>query len=98
MATVQDAVDRALGAISGLAHQGEAIEDEWQYVTDLEAAWRARLEEVAAARGTEPLPEAVIAAVDRVAAEAEAIEDPHRAIDWLSTLPQVALLALGEAT
>ena len=25
------------------------------------------------------------------------IADPHRAIDWLSTLPQVALAALGEA-
>jgi hypothetical protein len=98
MATVQDAVDRSLGAMSGLAQQGEAIEDEWQYVTDLEAAWRARLEEVAATRGSEPLPEAVAAAVNRVAAEAEAIADPHRAIDWLSTLPQVALLALGEAT
>jgi hypothetical protein len=24
------------------------------------------------------------------------VNDPHRAIDWLSTFPQVALLALGE--
>jgi hypothetical protein len=24
------------------------------------------------------------------------VTDPHRAIDWLSTLPQVALAALGE--
>ena len=24
------------------------------------------------------------------------ISDPHRAIDWLSTFPQVVLLALGE--
>ena len=24
------------------------------------------------------------------------IEDPHRAIDWLSTFPQVVLLAIGE--
>lgn len=29
--------------------------------------------------------------------EAGRITDPHRAIDWLSTLPQVALAALGEA-
>ena len=98
MPTVQDAIDRALGAMSRLAQQGEAIEDEWQYVTDLEAAWRGRLDEVAASRGTEALPPTGAAAVDRVAVEAEAIEDPHRAIDWLSTLPQVALLALGEAT
>jgi hypothetical protein len=30
-------------------------------------------------------------------AEASSIADPHRAIDWLSTLPQVALAALGES-
>ena len=29
-------------------------------------------------------------------AETEAISDPHRAIDWLSTFPQVVLLALAE--
>ena len=97
MPTVQDAVDRALGALAGLAGLGEAIEDEWQYVTDLHAAWRTRLEEVAAARGSEALPETVWAAVDRAGVEAASIEDPHRAIDWLSTFPQVALLALGEA-
>ena len=28
--------------------------------------------------------------------EADSIQDPHRAIDWLSTFPQVVLLALGE--
>ena len=27
---------------------------------------------------------------------AAAITDPHRAIDWLSTYPQVVLIALGE--
>ena len=97
MPTVQDAVDRALSALTTLAQRGEAVEEEWQYVTDLEAAWRARLEEVATTRGTEPISDAVAAAVDRAGLEAEAIGDPHRAIDWLSTLPQVALLALGEA-
>jgi len=97
MPTVQDAVDRALGALSTLAERGEAIEDEWQYVTDLEAAWRGRLGEVASHRGPEPIPDAIAAAVERAGAEAESIEDPHRAIDWLSTFPQVALLALGEA-
>jgi hypothetical protein len=25
-----------------------------------------------------------------------ALDDPHRAIDWLSTFPQVLLIALGE--
>ena len=29
-------------------------------------------------------------------AEVGLITDPHRAIDWLSTFPQVVLLAAGE--
>ena len=35
-------------------------------------------------------------AIDRAIVEVDLIEDPHRAIDWLSTFPQVVLLALGE--
>jgi hypothetical protein len=97
MPTVRSAVDRALAGLATLAARGETITDEWQYATDLEAAWRARLEEVAAARGGEPVDLTTAAAVDRAAIEAESIEDPHRALDWMSTLPQVALLALGEA-
>jgi hypothetical protein len=38
----------------------------------------------------------VTAAVDAAIAEIDAIADPHRAIDWLSTFPQVVLLALGD--
>ena len=34
--------------------------------------------------------------VARAVDEARLISDPHRAIDWLSTLPQVVLVALGE--
>jgi len=97
MVTVPVAIDRVQAALSALTARGETIEDEWQYVTDLEAAWRTRLEEVASARGGEPVPSHVETALERVSAEAESIEDPHRAIDWMSTLPQVALLALGEA-
>lgn len=37
------------------------------------------------------------AAIDRLVAEADMVTDPHRAIDWLSTLPQATLVALGEA-
>jgi len=51
---------------------------------------------VADARGPDPLADPVAAAVDRAIAEIELIDDPHRAIDWLSTFPQVVLLALGE--
>jgi hypothetical protein len=61
------------------------------------AAWRERLTEVADRRGTEPVPEAVATAVDRAITEIGLITDPHRAIDWLSTYPQVVLLALDEA-
>lgn len=74
----------------------EAIEDEWPDTEALAAAWRDRFDEVDAARGTEPAPAAVVIAVDALVAESRRIDDPHRAIDWLSTFPQVLLLALGE--
>jgi hypothetical protein len=41
-------------------------------------------------------PEPVESAVDRVIEEALLVTDPHRAIDWLSTLSQVVLVALDE--
>lgn len=97
MPTVRAAIDRALTGFVGLTEKAEPIEEEWQYVADLETVWRARFAEVADARGDEPLTADVEAAIDRVTEEAAAIDDPHRAIDWLSTLPQVVLLALGEA-
>ena len=52
---------------------------------------------VAVRRGTEIAPDERGAAVDRVISEVGLISDPHRAIDWLSTFPQVVLLALDEA-
>lgn len=94
--TVKPAIERALEAYTALAELGEEIEDEWSYVNDLADAWRRRLVEVAEERGTDPAPEAVSAAVDRAIAEIGLIADPHRAIDWLSTFPQVVLLTLGE--
>jgi thioesterase domain-containing protein len=95
-ATVDDLIGRALDAYAELASLGEEVEDEWTYVTDLEAAWRARLDEVAGARAAEPAPAAIEAAIDRAIEEVALIRDPHRAIDWLSTFPQVVLTALGE--
>jgi hypothetical protein len=97
-ATVDDLIGRALEAYAALEALGEEIEDEWTYVADLEAAWRTRLEEVAAARGDEPAAPPIVAAVDRVIEEIGLVGDPHRAIDWLSTFPQVVLVALGERT
>jgi hypothetical protein len=93
---IRDLVDRAIVAERALADLGETIDDEWSYVNDLDAAWSARLAEVADRHADEPAPAAVAEAIGEAIAETEAIRDPHRAIDWLSTFPQVVLLALGE--
>jgi hypothetical protein len=95
-ATVHDLVVRALAAHDGLAAVAAPLDEEWQYVADLGAAWGARLRRVADERGSESTRGEVEAAVERVVEEAGLVTDPHRAIDWLSTLPQVVLLALGE--
>ena len=94
--TVDQAIDRALGAYARLTEQAEEIEEEWSYVNDLSSVWRERLELAAGSRTGAPLDPAVDAAVDRLIDEVDRITDAHRAIDWLSTFPQVALLALGE--
>ena len=96
-ATVADCIATALTGFAALAVTAEAVEDEWQYVTDLGTVWQARLQAVAVARGAEPAPSGAGPAIDALVSEAARIADPHRAIDWLSTLPQVALAAMGEA-
>lgn len=97
MSTVADCITRALAGFDTLAATAEPVEDEWQYVTDLGTVWKARLGAVVDARGTEPAPPGAEAAIEALVEEAGRITDPHKAIDWLSTLPQVALAALGEA-
>jgi hypothetical protein len=94
--TVDAALADALEAYASLGELGEEVDDEWTYVTELGAAWRDRLEAVADARAGEPLDPTVATAVEAVIDEIARIDDPHRAIDWLSTFPQVVLLALGE--
>jgi hypothetical protein len=94
--TVRSALGRALEALDGLQQLGEDVEDEWTYVNDLGAAWRSRLEAVVDARGDDPLTDGRAAAVDRAIEEAGLVGDPHRAIDWLSTFPQIVLVAVGE--
>jgi len=94
--TISEAIGRASSAYAALAELGETIEDEWSYVTDLTAAWQARFDSVAAARGDESIDPGGRAAVDAAIDEIGQITDPHRAIDWLSTFPQVVLLALGD--
>ncbi|MEO8436883.1 MAG: hypothetical protein ABI562_00385 [Chloroflexota bacterium] len=93
--TIRDAIDRALDAYAVLAELGEGIEDEWSYVNDLTDAWRTRFDEVVARHGDAEVSDETSAAIDRAVDEIEQIEDPHRAIDWLSTFPQVVLLAIG---
>jgi hypothetical protein len=94
--TVADCILRATAGFDALTATAEAIEDEWQYVTDLGTVWRGRFAQVVAARSEEPAPPGAAEAMEALVAEAALIADPHRAIDWLSTLPQVALAALGE--
>ncbi len=95
-ATVASAIARAIEAMDRLAATAEAVDDEWQYVTDLRTVWVARLRAASAPRAAEPAPAGAEEAVRTLAEDAAAITDPHRAIDWLSTLPQAVLLALGE--
>jgi len=94
--TIADLMSRALDAYDTLTSLGEDVEDEWSYVNDLSTAWRDRLALAADARGHETATDAAAIAFDRLADEVGRITDPHRAIDWLSTFPQVALIALGE--
>jgi hypothetical protein len=94
--SVRSTVERALDAYESLADLGSSIDDEWSYVDDLSEAWRGRLGEVVDARGDDAAPPDVSTAIDRAIDEVGLIADPHRAIDWLSTFPQVVLVALGE--
>jgi hypothetical protein len=94
--TIGDAIAAARPAYDDLTALAEDVEDEWSYVNDLARAWTERMDAVAAARGHEPAAPGVADAVPALAAEVALLDDPHRAIDWLSTFPQVLLIALGE--
>jgi hypothetical protein len=96
ISTVGDAIAVARLAYDDLTALAEDVEDEWSYVNDLAAAWIERMDAVADARGQEPAAAGVVASVPALAAEVALLDDPHRAIDWLSTFPQVLLIALGE--
>ena len=85
-----------LAAYEDLESLAEDIEGEWTYVTDVAAAWRERIGALIDERGLESVTELEAAAIRRAVDEIGRISDPHRAIDWLSTFPQVVLVALGE--
>jgi hypothetical protein len=95
-ATIPELMERAIAALETLAATAEPIDAEEQYVADLVLVWSARLRAVGAERATQAGSSELDDAIDWIAAEAARVGDPHRAIDWLSTLPQVALLAVGE--
>lgn len=95
-ATVDALLLRAVDSLAVLANTATSVEDEWQYVGDLVTVWGGTLRALAGARAGQAAPAGAEAAIDGLAAEAASISDPHRAIDWLSTLPVVALLAVGE--
>ncbi len=94
--SIASVIADAVATIDVLRERGEDVADEWQYVTDLAAAWTARLRAVEAAGGTAVVPLAVAEAIEAAGAEARLVDDPHRAIDWLSTYPQIVAVALGE--
>jgi hypothetical protein len=91
---IETVLPRAIGALEALAELGESIEDEWQYVSDLLRIHTADLRALAAA-DSRLVTGAAVDAIDLLADEAGRISDPHRAIDWLSTLPQAVRLALS---
>jgi hypothetical protein len=98
-ATRAGGVERALAAFDALVDLGETVADEWTYVNDLAAAGRAAIRKAGGApeAASTPLARSRAAAILAAAAEIGRIEDPHRAIDWLSTFPAVVSLALGDA-
>ena len=93
--TVGDLAREALAAYEDLLGLAEEIEDEWTYVNDLAAAWQERIGRLIDEQGAATATTLEEAAISRAVDEIGRITDPHRAIDWLSTFPQVVLLTLG---
>lgn len=93
---IEPVVGRAVDALGVLETLGEEVGDEWTYVTDLARVQRRRLAEIADRRGGTSLASDRVSAIDLAIAEVGRIVDPHRAIDWLSTFPDLVALALDE--
>jgi hypothetical protein len=100
-------LDSTPGTVAGvLAHArvgyaellavAETIEDEWSETNELATAWQDRFDLLESTRGSEAVDGRIVLATRALVAEAATIDDPHRAIDWLSTFPQVLLIALGD--
>ena len=89
-----DVIARAIDAYQALAELAENIEDEWQYVTALVDAYLPVIETLGASDTADTLTAPQIEAVDELITEIGLITDPHKAIDWLSTFPNVLALIL----
>lgn len=94
--TFDTLIERALTAYAALAELGEEVDEEWSYIQDLTETWRAVFEAARIARRSEVMSDEIVDALETAIDEVGRIQDPHRAIDWLSTFPQVTLIALGE--
>lgn len=94
--TVGDLAREALAAYEDLLSLAEEIEDEWMYVNDLSAAWQERIGELVDEQGAQSTTALEEAAISRAVDEVGRISDPHRAIDWLSTFPQIVLVTLSQ--
>lgn len=94
--TIGDLLDGALDAYVSLSELAGESEDEWSYVDTLTRSWSDQIQAVASARRHEPVTGELGGAVDEAIREIGQISDRYRALDWLSTYPQVILLALGE--
>jgi hypothetical protein len=90
--TTAGAIAQVLEAIDALEVLGETVVDDAQYVMDLARAWRLRLNAIADNRP--PVSPDQAEALELAIAEAASISDPHKAIDWLSTLPQLVQMIL----
>jgi hypothetical protein len=88
-------IGRALAAYRALGALGETVADEWQYVNDLVTVYSADLESLRAAGPDRVLPSSAVHAVEVAIEEIALIADPHRAIDWLSTFPQIVRLVVA---
>jgi hypothetical protein len=93
-ASARVVIERAIEAFRALGELGESVSDEWQYVNDLVAVHAADLRSLIEADPERVLPAATVRAVDVAIEEIRLIRDGHRAIDWLSTFPQIVRVAL----
>ena len=94
--TVADLAREALAAYEDLLSLAEEIEDEWMFVFALSSAWQELICELVDERGAQSTTALEAAAISRAVDEIGRISDPHRAIDWLSTFPQIVLVTLGQ--